>query len=280
LFQPITDIRELKRKANAIRQDIIRMLGAAGSGHPGGSLSATDIVTALFFNVLRHDPERPDWRERDRFILAKGHAAPVLYSAYMESGYVSRDLLLTLRKLGSPFQGHPDKRFLPILEASTGSLGQGLSIAIGEALACRLDHLPSHVFVMIGDGEMQEGQVWEAAFFCNFHKVDNLTCILDYNRIQLDGWVKEIMEIAPVPEKWRSFGWHIIEIDGHDMEQVLRALKEAREIYGKPKMIVAHTVKGKGVSFMENVPKWHGVAPNAEETSRALAELEAQAAAL
>lgn len=280
MFPAIHDIRELKRKANAIRQDIIRMLGAAGSGHPGGSLSAADIVTALFFNVMRHDPKRPDWPERDRFILAKGHGAPVLYAAYTHCGYVSRDYLLTLRKLGSPFQGHPDKRFLPTLEASTGSLGQGLSIAIGEALACRLDGLPSHVFAMIGDGEMQEGQVWEAGFFGNFHKVDNLTCILDYNRIQLDGWVKDIMEIEPVAEKWRGFGWQVTEIDGHNMEQILRVLQESKERRGKPKMIIAHTVKGKGVSFMENVPKWHGVAPSAEETAKALEELEAQAQAI
>ncbi len=279
-MKKIEDIAELKRMANRIRQDSIEMIAEAGSGHPGGSLSAADIVTALFFNVMRHDPALPGWPERDRFILSKGHAAPVLYSAFIEAGYLSRDLLPTLRKLGSPLQGHPDRRFLPILEASTGSLGNGLSIGIGDALAARFDQLDYRVYVMLGDGEIQEGQVWEAAMFAGFHKLDNLCVILDYNRQQLDNWVAKILDLEPVESKWKAFNFHTIEIDGHDMKQVLDALQKARELKGKPTIIIAHTVKGKGVSFMENNIEFHGAAPNPAQTKQALEELRQEAATL
>jgi len=279
-MKKIEDIVELKRMANRIRQDIVRMIGEAGSGHPGGSLSAADIVTALFFNVMRHDPTRPAWPERDRFVLSKGHAVPVLYSAYIEAGYLSRDLLLTLRKLGSPLQGHPDRRALPILEASTGSLGNGLSIGLGYALAARLDSRDYRVYVMLGDGEVQEGQVWEAAMWAGFHKTDNLCAIVDYNKQQLDDWVHKILDLEPLEPKWRSFNWHTIVIDGHDMQQILDALREAQQVKAKPTCIIANTIKGKGVSFMENNVEFHGVAPTPEQVKQALQELEREAASI
>lgn len=279
-MKKIEDIAELKRIANRIRQDIVRMIGEAGSGHPGGSLSATEVVTALFFNHMRHDPARPAWPERDRFILSKGHACPVLYSAYMEAGYLSRDLLLTLRKLGSPLQGHPDKRMLPLLEASTGSLGNGLSIGLGYALAGRLDHAAYRVYVMIGDGELQEGQNWEAAMWAGFHKADTLCAIVDNNKQQLDDWTRKVLDIDPLDAKWRSFNWHTIVIDGHDMRQVLDALEQARATRGKPTCIIANTVKGKGVSFMENNIEFHGMAPTPAQVKQAIEELEREAATI
>ncbi len=268
-------IEELQEIARRMREDIIRMIGAAGSGHPGGSLSEVELLVALYFRVMRHDPRRPEWPERDRFILSKGHGCPALYAAYAEAGYIDRALLDTLRKLGSPLQGHPDKRMLPILEASTGSLGQGVSIGIGAALAARLDGRDFHTFVMVGDGEIEEGQVWEAAMFAGFHKLSNLTLIIDNNGQQLDGWVKAILNPAPVAEKFRAFGWHTVEINGHDFGQVIPALEAARAGgAGKPTAVVAHTVKGKGVSFMENNPEWHGVAPKPEQVQAALRELQ------
>ena len=267
---------ELKRIANRMRIDIVKMIGAAGSGHPGGSLSAVEVLTALYFGgVLRHDPKRPDWPDRDRFILSKGHGCPVLYATYAEAGYIDPKLLMTLRKLGSPLQGHPDKRMLPILEASTGSLGQGVSIGIGIALAARLDKKDFHPFVMIGDGESQEGQVWEAAMFGGFHKLSNLTVIVDNNRQQLDDFTAKILDMSPMAEKWLSFGWNPVEIDGNNLDEVLPALQEARAATQKPTVIIANTVKGKGVSFMENNIKWHGVAPKPEEVEAAVKELEA-----
>jgi transketolase len=249
------------------------MLGAAKSGHPGGSLSAVEIVTTLFWDVMRHDPENPGWGERDRIILSKGHAAPVLYAALAEAGYAPAEALNTLRKLGSVYQGHPDRRFLPVLEASTGSLGQGLSVAMGMGLAHRWDKNPGRVYVILGDGEIQEGQIWEAAMFGAFHKVDNVVAIVDYNRIQLDGFVKDIMEIEPLADKWRAFGWHVVEVDGHSVPQLQAAFREAAQCKGKPAVLIAKTVKGKGVSFMENNPKYHGVAPSTEEVELALKEL-------
>ncbi len=269
-------VDELKRIANRLRIDIVKMIGAAGSGHPGGSLSAVEVLTALYFGgVLRHDPKRPDWPERDRFILSKGHGCPVLYATYAEAGYINPALLGTLRKLGSPLQGHPDKRMLPILEASTGSLGQGVSIGIGIALAARMDKKDFHTFVMIGDGESQEGQIWEGAMFAGFHKLANLTVIIDNNRQQLDDFTAKILDLSPLAEKWLSFGWNPIEIDGNDLNQVLPALEEARAATQKPTVIIANTIKGKGVSFMENNVKWHGVAPKPEEVEAAVKELEA-----
>ncbi len=252
------------------------MIGAAKSGHPGGSLSATDILVELFFDYMRIDPENPAWPDRDRFILSKGHAAPVLYAVMAEIGYAETplDQLNTLRKLGSVYQGHPDVRFIHALEASTGSLGEGLSLGVGMSLGARLDGRPSRTYVMLGDGEIQEGQIWEAAMSAAFHKIDNLVAIVDYNRIQLDGFVKDIMELEPLAEKWRAFGWHTLEINGHDITEIRAALEDAERTKTHPTCIVAHTIKGKGVSFMENNPAFHGTAPNAEQVKQALQELQ------
>jgi transketolase len=267
-------LEELQAIGKRIRRQIIEMIGAAGSGHPGGSLSAVELVVELYFDYMKIDPLNPKWPDRDRFILSKGHAAPVLYAAMAEKGYTPADQLNTLRRLGSIYQGHPDVRFIPSLEASTGSLGEGLSLAIGMGFAARLNGSPSRTYCMLGDGEIQEGQVWEAAMAAAFHKMDNIVCIVDYNHIQLDGFVKDIMEIAPVAEKWRAFGWHAIELDGHDFAAIQSALREAEATKGRPTCLVAHTVKGKGVSFMENNPKFHGTAPTPAEVQLALQELQ------
>jgi transketolase len=235
-----------------------------------------ELVVELFFDRMKIDPHNPAKPDRDRFILSKGHAAPVLYAAMAEAGYAETplDKLNTLRKLGSVYQGHPDVRYIHALEASTGSLGEGLSIGIGMGLADRLSGRPNRTYVMLGDGEIQEGQVWEAAMSGAFHKIDNVVAIVDYNGIQLDGFVKNIMEVAPLADKWRAFGWHTIEINGHDFPAIQQALQEAEATKGKPTCIVAHTVKGKGVSFMENNPKFHGTAPTPDEVKLALQELQ------
>jgi transketolase len=226
--------------------------------------------------VLRHNPKDAEWADRDRFILSKGHGCPALYAVLAEAGYIDHAVLGTLRKLGSPLQGHPDRRFLPVLEANTGSLGQGISVGIGMALAARLDKKDWHTFVMVGDGEIQEGQNWEAAMFAAHHKLENLTLIVDYNHQQLDGFLKDILDPAPLVEKFEAFGWRTMEIDGHDFNQVIPALETARAARDrKPTCIVANTIKGKGVSFMENNPEWHGVAPKPEQVAAAVAELEA-----
>ena len=266
-------IPELEKMAKQLRRHVITMIATAGSGHPGGSLSAADIVTALYFNVLRHDPKNQRWPDRDRFVLSKGHAAPILYAALAECGYFPVEELATLRKLGSRLQGHTDRTLTPGVEMSAGSLGQGLSFGIGVALAGRLDKRDYHVYVLLGDGECEEGQVWEAAMFAPHFQMENLTAIVDQNGIQLDGRCCDIMGIEPLADKWRAFNWHVIEIDGHDMSQVLQALKEAGNIKGKPAVIIAHTVKGKGVSFMEGNVDFHGKAPNAQEAEIALKEL-------
>ncbi len=267
------NVDELQSIAKQMRREIVEMITHAKSGHPGGSLSAVEIVVTLFFDVLRHDPSNPKWPERDRFILSKGHAAPVLYSVMAECGYTPKDQLNTLRKLGSIYQGHPDRRFIPALEASTGSLGEGLSLGIGMALAAQLDGSPSRAYVVLGDGEIQEGQIWEAAMFGGDKRVDNLVAIVDYNHIQLDGFVDDIMPLEPLADKWRAFNWHVIELDGHSIPALQAAFAEAAGTKGKPTAIVAHTIKGKGVSFMENNPKFHGVAPTQEEMEKALLEL-------
>lgn len=266
-------LEELPLKAKEIRRDIIRMLAEAGSGHPGGSLSSTDILTALYFHLMNHDPKNPKWPDRDRLILSKGHGAPVLYAALAQAGYFTHDLLGTLRKLDSPLQGHPDLRRLPGLEASTGSLGQGLSIGIGHALARRLDRRSYYTYVVMSDGETNEGQTWEAASAAAHHRVDHLIVILDYNKFQLDDAVHKICDMEPMVGKWQSFNWHVQEIDGHNFRQIVAAVREAQEVQGKPCIIVAHTIKGKGVSFMENNNHFHGVAPTREEAERALQEL-------
>jgi len=266
---------ELRRKAREIRCDLVRMLAAAGSGHSGGSLSAVEIVTALYWHVLRIRPQEPAWPDRDRFVLSKGHAAPVLYSALAERGYFPKEDLQTLRKLGSRLQGHPDLRRVPGVEASTGSLGQGLSVGLGMALAGRLDRRSYRVFVLLGDGECEEGQVWEAAMAASHYHAGNLTAIIDNNGLQIDGPVTEVLSPLPLPEKWRAFGWEVTEVDGHDLDALLQAFDWAAGIDDRrPKMIVAHTVKGKGVSFMENQVDWHGKAPNSGQAAGALEELE------
>ena len=269
------DIPDLKRRAQRIRRDIIEMLAAAGSGHPGGSLSATDLVTCLYFAAMRHRPPEPGWVDRDRFILSKGHACPVLYAALAEAGYITRDLLTSLRRFGSPLQGHPDRRKLGLIEASTGSLGIGLSMGIGLALAARLRKSPSRTYVMLGDGECEEGQVWEAAMFAAHTKLGNLCAIIDGNRLQLDASVEEITDLEPLAGKWRAFNWHVLEIDGHDYPQILGAFAEAERTADRPTVIVASTVRGKGVSFMENQLKFHGSVPDKrEQIEQALREIQ------
>ena len=264
--------------ARACRVQIIRMLTHAGSGHPGGSLSVIDVLVAIMFGRLRHDPTRPDWPERDRIVLSKGHAVPALYAAMAAAGYFSEDALITLRKLGSPLQGHPDRLALSGIEAATGSLGQGLSVALGLALGAKLAGWPSRVYCVLGDGEIQEGQVWEAAMSAPKlgqpdHPVDNLTVIVDYNRIQLDDFCAKVLDLEPIVGKWQAFGWPVIEIDGHDMGQIAKALDQSEAIKGAPTLVVAHTIKGKGVSFMEDNPDWHGKAPKPAEAIRAIREI-------
>ncbi len=276
----IEDVAELKRIANRMRVNIVRMIGEAGSGHPGGSPSATEIVTRLYFNIMRHDPNRPAWPDRDRFILSKGHACPVLYCALAEAGYIDHSTLMTLRKQGSPLQGHPDRRMLSVLEASTGSLGNGLSIGLGMALAARMEKKDYRVYVVLGDGECQEGQIWEAAMFAAYHKTENLCAIVDYNKIQLDDFVSKVLDLEPLAAKWESFGWHVQTIDGHDIAQVLEALRYAKSTVGKPTCIIANTIKGKGVSFMENNVEFHGAAPTPDQVRQAVDELEKEALAL
>lgn len=274
-FAKIRDPARLREIARQVRIDIVRMLHAAGSGHLGGSLSATDLLVALFYGRLNHDPANPDWPGRDRFVLSKGHGAPALYAVLARMGYFSLKELLTLRQLGSCLQGHPDCHLTPGVEMSTGSLGQGLSVANGMALANRLDGNPAKVFVLLGDGEIQEGQVWEAAMTAAHYGLDNLTAILDNNRLQIDGFISEIMNIEPITAKWLAFGWHAIDVDGHDFAQILQALDEADQTKGRPSIIVARTIKGKGVSIFENKPEYHGVAPTTEELAVALEELQA-----
>jgi len=272
-MQKTSNPAELADICKRVRRDIVSMITAAKSGHPGGSLSATEVLVTLFFDVMKHDPANPKWADRDHFLMSKGHACPVLYSVMAECGYTPVDQLNTLRKMGSIYQGHPDVRFIPSLEGSTGSLGLGLSLGLGMACATRLNSSPSRSYVVLGDGECQEGQIWEAAMFGAFHKVDNCVCIVDYNKIQLDGFVKDIMELEPFADKWRSFGWHTLEIDGHSIPALQQAFAEAANVKGKPTVIIANTIKGKGVSFMENNPKFHGVAPTPEECEKALKEL-------
>ncbi len=263
----------LKSKANQIRKLIIEMLTEAGSGHPGGSLSSAEIITCLYFDVLRHDPKNPQWPQRDKFHLSKGHCCPVLYAALALCGYFPKEKLLTLRKLGSILQGHPDRR-TPGIEVGSGSLGQGLSVALGMALAARLDQKDSRVYCLIGDGETQEGNIWEAAMAIAHFKLDNLCAILDYNRFQIDGCTDDVMCLEPLDQKWESFGWHVIQCDGHNIEELLKAFAQAKIIKQKPTIIIAHTIKGKGVSFMEGVVDFHGKSPTPQEKDIALRELE------
>ncbi len=268
------DVAAIAARAQTMRRLIMQMLAAAGSGHPGGSLSATDLVAALYFGVMRHRPEEPLWADRDRFILSKGHACPVLYAALAEAGYITHDLLSSLRRFGSPLQGHPDRRKLGLIEASTGSLGIGLSMGIGMAVAARLRGSPSRTYVLLGDGECEEGQIWEAAMYAPHLRLGSLCTIVDFNRLQLDASVEEITDLQPLADKWRSFNWHVLEIDGHDHQQIVDAFARAERVTDRPSVIVASTVKGKGVSYMENQVKFHGAVPDKpEDIARALAEL-------
>ncbi len=276
-FERERDIPFLKKQAKLVRIEILKMLTLARSGHTGGSLSAADIVTALYFFKMRHRPEDPGWRERDRFILSKGHAAPLLYAVLAMSGYFDKSMLNTLRKLGSPLQGHPCSRVLPGVEISTGSLGQGLSVSNGIAMGLKMDNLSSRVYCLLGDGEIQEGQVWEAAMTAAHYRLDNLCAVIDLNGLQIDGPVSKVKAIEPVASKWAAFGWNIIDIDGHNMEEILEAFDEAETVKGKPSVILAHTIKGKGVSFFEGKVEYHGIAPTPEELEKALEELGAHA---
>jgi transketolase len=269
------DIPFLSKQAKLVRVEILKMLTLAGSGHTGGSLSAADIVTALYFSKMRYKPTDPGWRERDRFILSKGHAAPLLYAVLAMAGYFDRSVLKTLRKLGSPLQGHPCSRIVPGVEISTGSLGQGLSVSNGMAIGLKMDNLSSRVYCLLGDGEIQEGQVWEAAMTAAHYKLDNLCAIVDLNGLQIDGPVSKVKAIEPVASKWLAFGWNVIDIDGHDMKEILEALDEAETVKGKPSVILAHTIKGKGVSFFEGKVEYHGISPTHEELEKALGEMEA-----
>jgi transketolase len=270
---PSLSLEELAATAKKLRRHVITMIGKAGSGHPGGSLSAADIITSLYFKVLRHDPANPRWAERDRFILSKGHAAPILYAALAERGYFPGEELATLRTLGSCLQGHCDMTATRGVEMSSGSLGQGLSFGIGIALAGRLNARDYRVYVLLGDGECDEGQVWEAAMASAHFKLDNLVAIVDHNELQIDGWNRDVMNLEPLPEKWKAFGWHPIEVNGHDLSQLIAAFDEAKRVKGKPTAIIAHTIKGKGVSFMENNVDFHGKAPTPDEMEKALEEL-------
>lgn len=266
-------VAQLQEVAKRLRRHVITMIAAAGSGHPGGSLSAADILTALYFKVLHHDPQNPQWPDRDRFILSKGHAAPILYAALAEAGYFPVPDLVKLRKLGSHLQGHTDRNLTPGVEMSAGSLGLGLSFAIGVALAARLDSKTYRTYVLLSDGECQEGQTWEAALSAAHFKLDSLTAAVDCNGMQLSGWTRDIMNLDPLLRKWQAFGWHVIDIDGHDFDQILTAFLAAERIQSKPTVIIARTIKGKGVSFMENNVAFHGKAPTLQEAERALKEL-------
>ena len=272
------DLAAMRHTAAQLRQTILRMIAKAGSGHPGGSLSMVELLVGLYWSALRHDPQHPDWPERDLFFLSKGHGCPALYAVLAAQGYFPEEELMTLRRYPTRLQGHPERWSVPGVEIASGSLGQGLSMANGVAMADRLDGRARRIFCLMGDGEIQEGQVWEAAMTAHHHRLESVCAIIDANQLQQNGLVTGIKDIEPLPEKWRAFGWHAVEIDGHDLGQVLKAYDETGSVRGKPQAIVARTVKGKGVSFMELNPAWHGVAPKPDELERALKEVQAQGA--
>lgn len=268
------EVIELKKHANDIRKGIVTAVHSAKSGHPGGSLSAADIMTYLYFEEMNINPEEPDMTNRDRFVLSKGHVAPALYSTLAHRGYFPVEDLTTLRKVGSYLQGHPDMKGTPGVDMSSGSLGQGISVAAGMALSAKLSGDSYRVYTLLGDGEIQEGQVWEAAMFAGFRKLDNLVVIIDNNNLQIDGQVDEVCSPYPIDEKFKAFNFHVINIDAHDFTQIKAAFDEARNISGQPTAIIARSVKGRGVSFMENQAKWHGSAPNDEQFEEAMKDLE------
>lgn len=264
---------ELKEISKSIRRNIVEMIYHAKSGHPGGSLSIADILAVLYFEEMNVDSKDPKKEDRDRLVLSKGHAAPAVYSALMEKGYIDKSLVTELRKFGSPLQGHPDLKKLPGIDMSTGSLGQGLSAAQGMALSAKMFNKSYRVYAILGDGEIQEGQIWEAVMSAPHFKLDNLVAILDYNNLQIDGKVSDVMPVEPISSKFEAFNWHVINIDGHNFDQIREALAEAKSVKGKPTIIIAKTQKGKGVSFMEDNAGWHGKAPNKEEFEKAMEEL-------
>ncbi len=271
-----TKVKDLQKKSNEIRQSIIEMLVEAGSGHTAGPLGMTDIFTYLYFYALKHDADKPDWDERDRLILSNGHICPVLYATMAHAGYFDKSELMTLRKLGSRLQGHPHREFLPMLETSSGPLGSGLSQTIGMALANRIDEgvtTSKYFYCLLGDGELQEGQNWEAMFLAGKEKLNNVIAIVDRNNIQIDGYTEDIMPLNPLVDKWKSFNWHVQEIDGHNFEAIDNAIAEAKTFFGMPSVIIAHTIPGKGVPEFERLPVWHGKPPNKEEGERALKAL-------
>ncbi len=275
-----SQIKELKKYSTILRKHIIEEVFSAQSGHPGGSLSCADILTVLYFKEMRVDPKNPKWEDRDRFVLSKGHCSPALYAALAEKGFFPKEELVKFRKIDSFLEGHPSMRYVPGVDMSTGSLGQGISTAVGMAIAGKLDNKDYNVFTILGDGEIQEGQVWEAFMAAAHYKLDNLIAFLDRNGLQIDGKISEVMSPEPVVDKIKAFGWHVIVIDGHNFEQIVNAIDEAKKTKGKPTMIIAETIKGKGVSFMENQAGWHGSAPNKEQRDTAIAELDAVLAGL
>lgn len=268
-----SEVRELSSKANAIRETILQMLVAAGSGHTAGPLGMADIFAALYFRVLKHDPKNPDWAERDRLVLSNGHTVPVRYAAMAHAGYFPVEECLTLRKFGSRLQGHPERARLPGLETTSGPLGSGLSQAAGMAYAARVDESPVRIYAMLSDGEHDCGNTWEGAMFAGANKLSNLTAIVDRNNIQIDGYTESIMPLEPFADKYRAFGWHVLEIDGHNIPQFVQACGEAASVYEKPSVIIAHTIPGKGVKEIEHDYRWHGKPPSKEEAERFLAEL-------
>jgi len=268
-----TDISRLEKIAKELRISILKMLTNAGSGHTGGSLSAVELLVSLYFYKMRHKPDNPKWEGRDRFVLSKGHAAPALYSVLAFSGYFPREELMNLRKMGSMLRGHPFNEVTPGIEVPTGSLGQGLSMAGGMAIAAKLDKKDIRIYALLGDGECQEGQVWESAMSCAHYKLDNLCALIDRNGFQIDGRIKDIMEVEPFAQKWEAFGWKTFEVDGHNFKEILEALDRAEKVKGRPSVIIARTIKGKGISFMENVNRFHGTPPTKEELEMALREI-------
>lgn len=272
------NLNEMKEKAINIRENIVRMVSHASSGHPGGSLSATDILVSLYFKEMNINLENVNESNRDKFVLSKGHASPVLYATLAEKGFINQEDLLTFRAINSKLQGHPNMHYVKGVDMSTGSLGQGLSAAVGMAMSYKLHHQDYRVYTLIGDGESEEGQIWEAAMAAAHYKLDNLVAILDFNGLQIDGDIKKVMNPTPFDTKFKAFGWNVIEVDGHNFEALENAYKQARNTKGQPTLILAHTIKGKGVSFMENNAAWHGSAPNSEQRDAAIKELEAQKA--
>lgn len=269
----ISEIQKLELKANEIRKDIIKMLEAAGSGHSAGPLGMADVFTALYFNIMNHDPEDPMWEDRDRLFLSAGHITPVRYATMAHAGYFPKAKLNTLRKLGSILQGHPERTKLPALESTSGPLGSGLAQAAGYAYAAKMDNKRFRIFCVCSDGEHQEGNHWEAMMFAGNNKLSNLTVFVDRNNIQIDGYTENVMPLEPLEDKYEAFNWHVLHINGHNMEEIIDAVGHARAVYEKPTVIICHTIPGKGVSFMENQYTWHGKPPNSDEAKQALHEL-------